>query len=327
MTAKPAKKKFLFILDPLEHLDFHWDTSLRLVRELNHRKHAVWYAQVGDIRFEKNKVYARAHRLLSPGREEYVSQTTDDFQATYFDMILIRKEPPFDMSYVYLTHLLELIADQIPVINHPRGIRNTNEKLSCLNFSQDIPDTLITNELVQVVKFQKKINSDLVLKPLDQKGGTGVALIKKNGKNNRKILHQAFRKKEFMAAQRFLKANKVPGDKRILILDGKVLSAYEKHPAPGEFRSNLSLDGTFHETTLTPEEKRIAANLKPYLKRHGLFFVGLDIMQDKLLEINVTCPAGIPESEFLYPKLKPLQAWADSLENLLRHHRLPAKLK
>lgn len=308
--------RFLFILDPLEKLTLRWDTSLYLLRELARRGHACWTADAGDLWAEKRGVFAWVRRL-SPNRESgYQTSSVAVRNLQSFDCILIRKDPPFDAAYLHMTYILERIAARVPVVNHPRGIRNTSEKIICLAFPKWIPETVVTSSPARILEFQKAIRDDMIVKPCDQKGGKGIVLLKHGGSGTKSaVLKATHRGRNVVIAQRFMKTAS-GGDKRILILDGKILAAFEKHPRKGEFRANLSLGGTFHSTKITLKEKLLVKEMRPYLLREGLRFVGIDVMEEKLIEVNVTSPAGLVETKILDPRSSAVSLWADSLERL-----------
>lgn len=304
----------LCILDPLEKLNPEWDTSLSLLRELAGRGHRISIADVQDLRETGTRISVDAISLGANLTAEGPRKRRDieDFQ-----LILIRKEPPFDDGYRRLTYLLEPVAGRVPVVNDPRGIRNTNEKMGILNFPDWIPETIVSNSADTILLFQQQLDRDLVIKPLYQKGGEGVFLLKRSQKNGRGSLMEATAHgRNSVMAQQFLASGGQAVDKRILLLNGEILTAFEKHPAAGEFRSNLVLGGTAHPTVLTEREKALAKAIRPYLLEQKLTFVGLDVMEGKLLEINVTCPSGLCDAKVLYPGLRLVEAWADFLEGL-----------
>ncbi len=309
----------LFILDPLAKLDRAWDTSLYLLEELAGRGHATWACDVGDILYESPEIYFEARRMQPEAEHPYKVSEPRRMAAAEFQLVVIRKEPPFDENYLYLTYLLELIAARIPVVNHPRGIRSANEKLAALAFPDWTPETMVTNSAEQILRFQKKLGQDLVLKPLPLKGGEGVRRLKRDASDAQAVIGQVTQQgQKMIVAQRFIQCRDKQIDKRLLILNGEILTAYEKHAAEGEFRTNLSLGATFHATEVSAKERRLAEAMRPYFLKEGLSFVGLDVMEGFLIEVNVTCPAGLREAKLLYPRLEPASAWADSLEALIR---------
>lgn len=324
--------KFLFVMDPLAKLNHEWDSSLAMIRELAFRGHRVWIADIPDIIEAKRLIAARAreltvsakarraHRQESLHYHYTLSPSPARLPVTFFDLIMIRKDPPFNLAYFYLTHFLEKAAAVRPVFNHPVGIRHTNEKLSILHFPKWIPETRVTASAAEILNFQKKTGGPVVVKPLDSKGGEGVFLIRDGGKKSRReVMEASHKEKNFLMAQAFIPKAKGQSEKRILLLNGDILSAYEKRAPRGDFRANLSLDGaTFHASGVSAKEKQLVRDLKPYLVRLGLVFTGIDVLSEKLLEINVTSPAGLYESRLLYPELRCAERVADFLESRAR---------
>ena len=319
--------KILFILDPIEKLSWHWDNSLYLAREFLKRGHHVGSADIPDLLFE-NRTPKAFVRPLAASSLPYKGQKIQDRYGfkktkanledlTKFDLVLIRKEPPFDSHYLAMTHLLDLLPKRIRVVNSPSGLRTMNEKLCILKYPDLIPRTCVSNSAAQIIHFQKKIQSDIVVKPLDQKGGKGVILIPFKHKAAESIVRKSSGsgKRFLMAQERLLHSEKLP-EKRIILLEGRVLSLYGKRPIKNEFRANLDLGSAFFPAELDRHDKTIISRLKPELKAQGIHFAGLDILGGKLLEVNVTCPAGISEAKHLYPKLALVEAWANSLEAL-----------
>ncbi|MDD5218559.1 MAG: glutathione synthase [Candidatus Omnitrophica bacterium] len=312
-------KRILFVMDPLEDLSWKWDNSLNLLREFAARGHTVWASDSHEIRFEIDTVMASTRQIYPAAGDGFKGSATRSLPVESFDLVLIRKNPPFDFSYLYLTYLLELVARRVPVSNHPRGIRNANEKLSVLNFPKWIPKSIVSCSTEQILRFKNELPGDLVLKPLHRKGGEGIVRLRRAESKKMsvpKINKLTLNGKTFVIAQEFIESKKTIGDKRIVLLNGEILVAYEKHPPRGDFRSNLGLGGTWNSTQITAKERRLVRDLKPYLVREGLHFAGIDVMEEKLLEINVTSPAGLTEARTLYPRLEAVKSWADFLESL-----------
>jgi glutathione synthase len=187
------------------------------------------------------------------------------------------------------------------VINHPRGIRDANEKLFGLRFAKWSPPTVVTSSIEEILSFQKKIRSDLVVKPLYEKGGKGVFLLKREARSARAFIRKATRQeKEIVIAQKFLPLPSARGDKRILLWKDEILGVFGRIPPPGDFRSNLSLGGKFIRCSLSAREKRLTREVSRELIRRGLFWVGLDVREGWLIEVNVTSPAGLVELDQLY---------------------------
>lgn len=320
--------RVLFVLDPLEKLKLTWDSSIYLLRELNRRGHKTWIADAPDIHVQSNEYYAQA-RLGVPQNLSNGSWDPDDDYALEtggveiknleeFDVILIRKEPPFDDTYLYMTHLLERVADKVPVFNHPRGIRNTNEKLGILKFPQWIPETLVTSSIEKILEFANNLQSDLVIKPLELKGGQGVFQLDYDGGDIKEASLEESTQEgtRIVMAQKFIPSKKVVGDKRLLIFNGKLWAAYERHAPDDDFRSNVAVGGTYHPTEVNDREKQIAEDVGAYLLKEGIQLAGLDVLEGYLIEVNVTCSAGLCEAKMLYPDLPLVEQWADHLESL-----------
>jgi glutathione synthase len=212
------------------------------------------------------------------------------------DCIFLRKEPPFNYDYLSCTYLLDLIDRDVFILNNPTGVRNANEKLSIYNSSSVAPESIVAyrRDLINQALKNSSIK-DLVLKRIDQKGGIGVYK-----SNKRDLYSRSFRDKRILSGasptviQKFIHHEKT-GDKRVLILDGKILGSFSRLPGRGDFRANMSLGGKARRSQVTARDKFIVRTILPYLKRNGLSFAGIDIIGGFLTEINVTSPAGIPE--------------------------------
>lgn len=258
---------------------------------------------------------ARCRLLKSRSLKRFIQEPAKTLSIESFQLIVIRKEPPVDPLYIRMTKLLG--KTDVPCINDPRGIRETNEKLSILHFPKWIPKTIVTQSPEAILRFQRKLQKPVVVKPLDQKGGRGVFLLKDASPRSLYRAKRATKENtETVMAQEFIKGAR--GEKRIVLLHGEVFCFYEKRARGKEFRANLSLGATFHSVPLTAHEKLICRDLKPFLLKRGLEFVGIDVLNGKLIEINVTSPAGVTEAIFLEPRRKLVEAWADFLEGFAR---------
>ncbi|OGW79070.1 MAG: hypothetical protein A2Z83_02295, partial [Omnitrophica bacterium GWA2_52_8] len=300
--------------------------------ELLKRGHRVWGADVPDIWAESSQSFACAAEFrvsekprlrLSAEIGPVPTLSLSAPSIAYledFNLIVIRKEPPFDAAYYYLTLLLDRISHKVAVSNRASGIRNTNEKMATLLFPDFIPPTIVSSNISAILEFQRSRRCPLIVKPLNEKGGTGIILLPyKHAKHSNLIQHLKRMTQGGhtpVLAQVFLRSESRKGDKRLLVLDGKILAGYQKKPPRNDFRSNLSIGGTFHEARITPHDEKLAAAMKPYLHDQGIHFTGLDVMAGKLLDFNVTCPAGLTEAKVLYPRLGLVEAWVDFLERL-----------
>ena len=289
------------MMDPIEKIDLQYDTSLSLIEECQHRGHRVFYVEPKNLVLTNQTVKALA-KLVAVDRKKGIRVLLQEtIHLNKADYIFIRKDPPVDLEYIYMTHILESLANQVTIINSPQGIRDANEKIFTFQFKKWVPPSIVTSERKAILSFQKEIASDLILKPLNQKGGEGIYFLSKNAAQKEAIINRATRNgRETLIAQKFLKKGLRDGDKRILIWNGKIIGAFGRVPKRGEFRANLSLGGTSKKVTVTAREKRIVQTLVPTLKRMGLIFVGLDLIDGFITEINVTSPAGIVDIQELY---------------------------
>jgi glutathione synthase len=210
------------------------------------------------------------------------------------DVLFMRQDPPFNMNYITVTHLLETIHPKTLVVNNPAEVRNAPEKLFVTKFAKYMPETLITRSVEELVEFRAE-HGDIILKPLYGNGGAGV-FRQKQGDENFSSLLELFSEmfKEPFIAQRYLPEVK-EGDKRIILVDGEIAGAINRIPAMGENRSNMHVGGKPVPTTITNREAEICAALAPELKARGLIFTGIDIIGGLMTEINVTSPTGIRE--------------------------------
>ena len=295
-APKTRKLKIVFIMDPMEKLLLKFDTSISIMMEAQNRGHQIYYIEPREIVYQNNSLHAHARQVIASSQFGFRICSESRLDLKTCDVVFNRKEPPFDLGYLYLTQLLERLEPAVFVINSPEGVRKANEKLYILEFPELIPPTFVSKNIDEIELFRKKEKSDLILKPLDQKGGEGIMLLPWKIKKPREILSRmTLCGTKWIVVQRFLKRNLTEGDKRILLLNGEILGQYRKIPKKGEFRANLSLGAKYVKTDLNSEELKLVESLKSKLKRDGLYFSGIDVVDGKLIEINVTSPAGIPE--------------------------------
>lgn len=210
------------------------------------------------------------------------------------DVILLRQDPPFDMSYITNTHLLEQIHPDTLVVNDPRSVRNGPEKILVMEFADLMPKTLITRDAAAIRKFREEFG-DIIIKPLYGNGGAGVFRVTKENENLSSILEMFFAiNREPLIAQQYLKDVR-KGDKRIILVNGEPVGAINRVPPEGDARSNMHVGGVAEHTELTTREREICDAIAPTLKEKGFLFVGIDVIGDYMTEINVTSPTGIRE--------------------------------
>ncbi len=296
-------RRLAVIMDPLGGIKGYKDTTVGLLREAARRGYEIYYAEPGDLSLRDGKVRIAA-RSLGVGADDHAWYTLGapaHVTAEDLDVVLMRKDPPFNMEYVYATYLLELLErDGVLVVNRPRSLRDANEKLFTAWFPDVTPPTLVTRRQKDLRGFLAE-QADIVLKPLDGMGGASIFRVRANDPNTTVIFETMTAHEErFAMAQRYL-PQIAEGDKRILVIDGEpVPYALARIPAPGESRGNLAAGGRGEGRALSDADKRIAARVGPVLREKGLLFVGLDVIGDHLTEINVTSPTGMRELDKAY---------------------------
>ena len=282
-------------MDPMESIAIAGDSSFALMLAGQARGHRMFHYAAEALSYEDGHVRALA-RPVTVRREEGNHFTAGDpvtlDLAADVDVILMRQDPPFDIGYITATYLLERIAGDTLVVNDPRSVRDAPEKLFVLDFARFMPPTLITRSLDELRAFHAT-HGEIVMKPLHGNAGAAVFRIGRDG-SNLAALAELFGEvwREPYIAQAFLPAVS-EGDKRIILVDGKVAGAINRRPGKGEIRSNLAAGGTAEATSLSAREQEICDALGPELSKRGLLFVGIDVIGGMLTEINVTSPTGI----------------------------------
>ncbi|OGV73316.1 MAG: glutathione synthase [Methylophilales bacterium RIFCSPHIGHO2_02_FULL_57_10] len=289
--------KIALILDPLDELKVHKDTSIAIMREAARRGHMLFVLGQGDLLLRDGKAVVHAQPFgFCDGEPGYAVGEKSEVAPQMFDVLLMRKDPPFDMEYVTSTWLLELAERQgARVFNRPQAIRDFNEKISIARFPQFAPPFLVTRQMAAIREFLVE-HGDIVVKPLEGMGGSGIFRLHSDDHNIGVILETIthFERRTVMA-QRYLPAIK-QGDKRILLIDGEpVPYALARIPKAGETRGNLAAGGTGVAQPLSARDREIAATVGAELRKLGLFLVGLDVIGDYLTEINVTSPTCMVE--------------------------------
>lgn len=286
------------VMDPIQGIQFKKDTSLALALEAQARGHRLVYLELADLFLEDGRAFARQRPLKvynDPLRWFSLGDPVDA-PLDALDVVLMRKDPPFNPEYIYATYLLESAeARGTLVVNKPQSLRDANEKLFTSWFSQCCAPTLVARDPERFRSFLK-VQGEMVLKPLDGMGGASIFRVAEGDPNLSVILETMTQHGQcFAMAQRYLKEI-LEGDKRILVVDGvPVPYALARIPRAGESRGNLAAGGRAEARPLTPRDRWIAETVGPELKRRGLMFVGLDVIGDFLTEINVTSPTCVRE--------------------------------
>lgn len=288
--------KLLFILDPLDALVTYKDTSLAIMRAAQARGHELWVCEQHDWQLQHEVVTVDAQTFAFNVDGSWKTSDKSTVSPGDFDAVLMRKDPPFDNEYLYSTYLLELAQQQgARIINDPAAIRGWNEKLSVARFPQFAPPFIVTSQQDKILAFLAD-HQDIIVKPLDGMGGSGIFRLRKVDPNIYAILETLtqFQTRTIMV-QRYI-PEIIKGDKRILVINGEPLPyALARIPKTGETRGNLAAGGKGVAQPLSARDKEIAETVGSLLKQHGLFLVGLDVIGDYLTEVNVTSPTGMVE--------------------------------
>lgn len=284
-------------MDPLEDVIIDHDTTFMLTEEAQARGHEIFVYEPKHLILKDGRPLARVRPATvqrvegTPalfGEERVIDLGRDT------DVILIRQDPPFDMSYITACHLLELVTDETLILNDPAYIRGSPEKLFPLMYPEIMPPTLITRDVAAIKDFREE-HKDIIVKPLFGMGGAGVFRLKPGDSNLASLLEMFFAaSREPIIVQGFLPAVS-EGDKRIILIEGEAVGAINRRPQKGQTRSNMAVGGTAEGTTLTPTDLKICETIGPELKRRGQVLVGIDVIGDKLTEVNVTSPTGCQE--------------------------------
>lgn len=290
--------KLAFIVDPLDEFKLEKDTTYAIMREAAAQGHALYALQQDDLAWHKQSVTGNAARLHLTGETPgwYRLDPPAETPLEQFDAVLMRKDPPFDMEYVYSTYLLEMAERRgARVFNRPQAIRDYNEKMAIARFSEFIAPTLVTRRTELLHGFLHE-HSDIILKPLDGMGGSSVFRVRRDDPNINVIIETLTGDgRRTIMAQRYIPEISA-GDKRVLVIGGKpVPYCLARIPKAGETRGNLAAGGTGVARELTARDRVIAETLGPQLAAAGLLLVGLDVIGDHLTEVNVTSPTCFQE--------------------------------
>jgi glutathione synthase len=290
--------KLAFVVDPLDSFKVYKDTTFAIMREAQARGHALYAMEQQDLAWRGGKVVGNARRIRLTGRKPawYRADRPALAPLGNFDAVLMRKDPPFDMEYVYSTYLLELAEAQgARVFNRPRAIRDWNEKMAIARFPKFTAPSIATRNEAVIREFLRQ-HRDVILKPLDGMGGASIFRVRHDDPNLNVIIETVTRLgQRTIMAQRFIPEIR-DGDKRVLLIGGKpVPHCLARIPKPGETRGNLAAGGKGVARKLTARDAEIARALGPVLAKEGLLLVGLDVIGDYLTEVNVTSPTCFQE--------------------------------
>jgi glutathione synthase len=289
--------KLLIVVDPLERLSLAGDTSYALMLEAAARNWPVWTAQIDHLGLVDNDAVVDAVPTTTRDAETPAAAFTTGTRAFMrladFDAVLMRKDPPVDVSYLHATWILDHARGKTLLVNDPRGLRELNEHLAVLQFPALTPPTVVTRSADKLREFQAQQGGAIVVKPVDGYGGLGIFVVRDGDPNASSIIETSTGAgTRWTLAQKYL-PEAVNGDKRIILVDGEPVGAVLRVPASAETRGNLHVGGRAVKTTIDARDREIIDAVAPWLRDHGQILVGLDVIGGMLTEINITSPTGV----------------------------------
>ena len=305
-------------MDPMDGIDINGDSTFVLALEAQKRGFGLFHYLPSRLSFREGRVIAKANPMKVQREQgnHFSFGETQEIDLSLMDVILMRQDPPFDMSYITATHILEHITDSTLVVNNPVSVRNAPEKLFVTHFEGVMPPTLITSDPEEIKAFRAK-HKDIIIKPLYGNGGAGVFHLPPGDENLGSLVEMfTLNFREPMIVQKYVAAVR-EGDKRIILIDGEVAGAINRVPAAGEARSNMHVGGRPEKSILTAREEELCEAIGPALKDQGLIFVGIDVIGGYLTEINVTSPTGLQEINRFDEVFLEAQIW-DAIEGKLK---------
>lgn len=289
--------KFAFVMDPLEKVKAYKDTTYFLMLAAVQRGHEVFYLDQGDLFLENRDLYGTVTpvEVHADHQKPFTKHEPRIMAMGEMDRILIRTDPPFDRTYIYATLLMEYLPEKTKVVNRPSGLRNLNEKLAALYFPEFIPRTLVSSNHNDIRNFIEKVGSRVTIKPVDGHGGRGIFFVEKDNPNLDQLLAlMTHGEHRWIVVQEYVRDAKL-GDRRILLVNGEPIGGILRKAAEGKELNNLDAGGSAHPLTLTESDMAICRAVGPKLVEEGILFCGIDILGDKLIEVNVTSPTGLQE--------------------------------
>ncbi|MDG3088571.1 glutathione synthase [Vibrio hannami] len=292
--------KLGIVMDPISSINIKKDSSFAMLLEAQKRGYEIHYMEMQDLSLEQGVAMAETKivELKEDPNGWYEFKSEQTIELSELDAVLMRKDPPFDTEYIYATYILERAEEKgTLIVNKPQSLRDCNEKLFTAWFPELTPTTIVTRKAKRIREFQDE-HGDIILKPLDGMGGASIFRVKQGDPNVSVIIEALTNNGEYYAMAQTFVSDISNGDKRILVVDGEPMPyCLARIPAEGETRGNLAAGGTGEPRPLSETDLKIANAVAPTLKKKGLIFVGLDVIGDKLTEINVTSPTCIREIE------------------------------
>jgi glutathione synthase len=296
-----AGLRILYVMDPMSRVLADKDTTFAFQLEGQLRGHTQYHCEPEDLFVDQTTPQATVRGLVvERAAVHFHLHEARTVPLAFFDVVFMRKDPPFDLRYFFATHLLGLVDPaETLVVNSPRGLRDANEKLYALNFPDLIPESLVTRDLARLRAFLETMGGEMIVKPLDACGGSGVLHLHRDDRNLNALLELSTRDgTELVMAQRYLPAAR-QGDKRLIVLDGEPLGAVLRVPRDDEHRGNIHVGGRVVRAPVDERDRDICRRMAARLSGDGLWFVGLDVIGGLVTEVNVTSPTGVQEIDRL----------------------------
>ena len=314
--------KLGIVMDPISQVKVAKDSSMAMMFEAQKRGYEIYYMEMKDLYLEQGQCRASSQKIkvFDDANHWYELSEPEDIAVSELDAVLMRKDPPFDTEFIYATYMLERAESEgTLIVNKPQSLRDCNEKLFTAWFSELTPRTLVTRSSEKIRQFHQE-QQDIIIKPLDGMGGASIFRIKAQDANVGVIIETLTNHGEQYAMVQEYMPEIVDGDKRIIIVNGEPMPyCLARIPAQGETRGNLAAGGRGVARPLSYSDRAIAEAIGPELKKRGLFFVGLDVIGDKVTEINVTSPTCIREIEAAYD-INISAKLMDAIEETLNKH-------
>jgi glutathione synthase len=295
-------RRLLYVMDPLARVLVDQDTTFAFMLEGESRGHEQYHCGIADLFVEHAAPHASVRRArVQRAAVHYSLSDARTVPLSWFDVVFMRKDPPFDLAYYFATQLLDLVDPRITlVVNDPRGLREANEKLYALRFPTLIPESLVSAESTLLKAFMERLGGEMIVKPLDGCGGAGIFHVHRADRNLNAILElSTMNGTRLVMAQRYLPAVRESGDKRLIVLAGEPLGAIRRIPRDDEHRGNIHVGGRVERAEVDARDREICGRMAPQLEADGLYFVGLDVIGGFVTEVNVTSPTGVQEIDRL----------------------------
>jgi glutathione synthase len=321
MSATGFDVNTLFVMDPIDRIDVSGDSTYMLMLEGCRRDRGVYWCTPGDLFAVGGRCHARCQKTrVSLDAPYFDSSSPAEVDLEFFDVVWLRKDPPFDIGYIFSTYMLDLVPSSTMVINPPASIRDANEKMVALRFPDLVPSTLVTREVSRAMAWIADAPGRVVLKPWDGNGGRGV-LVSEHGDGNLRSMLEVLTENQTV---HILVQHHIPeiaqGDKRIILIDGDPVGWMNRVPQPGDHRGNMHVGATVEGCSLSETDKIICGRIGDWLKEAGLLFVGIDTIGPFMTEINVTSPTGIREiNRLMGTQLE--RVLTDAVDARLQAHR------